>query len=346
MMLRAAYSTIDAGSIAEAIDAHYAIGPARGCVLFMRGFNDVYAFEGSAGRRYVARLCDNRFRGPPNIDYETALLQHLLRSGISVGTPVEDREGRLWRNLEAPEGPRAFAVFERLAGRAPFATLRRTGKADAQTLSDIGLLGASFARIHLAGDSYVGPASLYRLEGEHLLANPLAQILSAPGVGEALAADFADFADDLAGRLAERASGLSVGVCHGDNHGGNTLIADGEAGAEVAGWFDFDDAGPGFLAYDLAVFLWQLLVQVRAADIGDARRPLWPAFVAGYRKVRPISEADFEAVGLFVAIRHVNLMGQYASRIPQWGSGFVSDDWFRSELQLARKWEGLVTPAA
>jgi Ser/Thr protein kinase RdoA (MazF antagonist) len=40
--------------------------------------------------------------------------------------------------------------------------------------------------------------------------------------------------------------------CHGDCHGFNARISD----AGSAAFFDFDDGGPGYLAYDLSVFLW------------------------------------------------------------------------------------------
>lgn len=342
MTLEAVYSTVSATSIAQTVDQHYRLGPVGHCRLFTRGFNDTYELEGVGGRRYMARLCDHRFRGPANVDYETAFLRHLQRCGLTVGAPVDDRHGQLWRMLDAPEGPREFAVFERLDGRMPLAKLRRTGKPDEQTLADVAALGRSLARIHVAGDTYEGPASRYRLDAEHLLENPLVQILAV--VDKPLAADVREVGGMLRARLADCAPDLSVGHCHGDNHGANTLISDGPDGAPVVGWFDFDDGGPGLLAYDFATFLWTFLTFTRNADMGDASRPLWPAFIAGYREARPIPDPDFAAIGLLVSIRHINFIGQYASRIPQWGAGLVSDDWIRREFDLVRKWDGLVAP--
>src|SRR5579864_6955205 len=106
MSLLAAYSTVSAASIAETVDRCYAIGPVVGCRLYLRSFNDTYELTGADGCRYMARLCDRRFRGPANIAYEMALIQHLQRSGLVVGAPVVDRDGRFWRLLDAPEGSR------------------------------------------------------------------------------------------------------------------------------------------------------------------------------------------------------------------------------------------------
>ena len=100
-----------------------------------------------------------------------------------------------------------------------------------------------------------------------------------------------------------------------------------------AAFFDFDDGGPGYLAYDLAVFLW--------ARVSFQRREhaMWHAFIEGYRSVRPISEADFEAARLFVPIRHIWLLGEYASRVVECGTEIVPADLIVRELEFMRTWE-------
>jgi Ser/Thr protein kinase RdoA (MazF antagonist) len=340
MKLSAAYSTISAGSIAAVLDQRYAIAPVAKCRLFQRGFNDTYELEGANGRSYMARLSNRRFRGPANVDYETALLMHLHRAGIVVGVPVSDREGRLWSAHDAPEGPRELAVFERLNGRGLLSAVRRAGNADEQTLADVAALGESLARIHLAGESFDGPPSLYRLEGPLMVDGPLGQLV-AVFEGE-LEEDARAAAASLRARLDACAATLSVGHCHGDNHAGNNFIADASDGASVAGWFDFDDGGPGFLAYDLATFLWSLLLRTPAGDMTEEIPPLWRTFITAYRGGRPIPDSDYGALGVLVAVRHFWIMGNFASRLPNTP---VPVDWFRQAMDLVRKWEGLVAPA-
>jgi len=192
----------------------------------------------------------------------------------------------------------------------------------------------------MAGESFDGPPSLYRLERSMMVDGPLDQLV---GVfdGE-LEEEARAVAASLAARLDACAATLSVGHCHGDNHAGNNFIADAPNGAPVAGWFDFDDGGPGFLAYDLATFLWSLLLRTPAGDMTEEIPPLWRTFISAYRDVRPVPAPDYDALGMLVAVRHFWIMGNFAGRLT---STPIPVDWFRQAFDLVRKWEGLVAPA-
>jgi len=48
---------------------------------------------------------------------------------------------------------------------------------------------------------------------------------------------------------------------------------------------------------------------------------------------------DFEAVHLFVPIRHMWLVGEYASRIDEWGRQAVPADWIAAQLDFMLSWE-------
>ena len=131
-------------------------------------------------------------------------------------------------------------------------------------------------------------------------------------------------------RTAERietSDNLTWTHCHGDCHGFNARISD--AGNEA--FFDFDDGGPGYLAYDLSVFLWAKV------SFGRKLHAMWDAFVDGYRTVRPITAEDFEAAHAFVIVRHIWLIGEYASRAREWGSEPI--DWIGRELEFLTSWE-------
>lgn len=345
MTLHAIYSTIAGQDVAKIAEDAYPVGRVTACRLVNRGFNDVYELDCDEGV-YIGRLNAHRARGPANIAYETAFLTHLKRCGIPVGAPIVGKDGRVSRDVSAPEGNRAFALFERLSGRPPIQTFMFTGKLSERAVTDVRLLGAGHARIHAAGTSYVGPPSLYRLDAAHLLMRPLEWLLAAPTIDGPMGEAYSEIGATLALRLADQEPGLCEVTCHGDNHGGNTFVSDAPTGERVAAWFDFDDGGPGFLAYDLAVFLWCLLRRTQSATLDEGGRTAWSAFVGGYRGVRAIPDRDFDAIGLFVSIRNIWLLGEYASRIAEWGTERVSPGWLRAELALLRAWAELTTPAA
>ena len=87
------------------------------------------------------------------------------------------------------------------------------------------------------------------------------------------------------------------GLCHGDFHGWNAHYH-----ADTLTFFDFDDCGYGWRAYDLAVFRWD-------ARLDEKEDERWEAFVKGYRSKREISDADLKLTTTFMAIRDIWLMG-------------------------------------
>jgi Ser/Thr protein kinase RdoA (MazF antagonist) len=64
---------------------------------------------------------------------------------------------------------------------------------------------------------------------------------------------------------------------------------------------------------------------------------MWFAFIDGYRSVRPIAPADFDAVALFVPIRHIWLMGEFAGRVAEWGT--TSTAWLDQQADFLQAWE-------
>jgi hypothetical protein len=66
---------------------------------------------------------------------------------------------------------------------------------------------------------------------------------------------------------------------------------------------------------------------------------MWHAFIDGYRSIRAITPTDFEAAHLFVPIRHIWLMGEYAGRIAEWGSNAVPVEWLVKQVDVLQDWE-------
>lgn len=324
-------STLSGEAILRVVEALYPLGAIKSCYLARRGFNHVYEILLPGGRRCIARLSSHRPRGAPNTDYEAALLVHLKAAGANVATPILTRAGQVCVPLGVAEGSRALMVFEFLQGDPP-----------GDSLADIEAMGAGLAKIHLASQSYSGPLSRYRLDLSHLLLQPLQHLLLSPTMTDALRESFTGIAQRLTQRF-NASPALSQRICHGDCHGGNTFITDDADGARMASFFDFDDAGPGYLSYDLAVYLWVMQMET-ASPLHGQKLACWVSFLKGFRQVQPIPRHDFDAISLFVPIRHFWLMGERASRLHEWGAQALPQWWLVKQVALLTAWELFETP--
>ncbi|MDK4736249.1 phosphotransferase [Rhizobium sp. CNPSo 3490] len=311
------YSTPGVETIGRFIDRHYGLAGPVDCRLLNRGLNDSYLVIDSIGERYVFRLSHRRSRGPADVRTETAFLRHLQEAGVPVAAPMPTRDGSFFLQGQAPEGLREAVLFREVSGREP-------GAADA---GDAQANGRTLALLHNAAQTFSFEGALYRLDLEHLLHRPQARIRDSGLVEDA---DVLRDLESIAMRTAKAIDAfrnLTWTQCHGDCHGFNARIND--AGEAV--FFDFDDGGPGYLAYDLSVFLWAKV------SFGRSLTPMWTAFINGYRAIRPITPDDFEAALRFVIVRHFWLMGEYASRSNEWGSTDVG--WIARQADFLKTWE-------
>jgi Ser/Thr protein kinase RdoA (MazF antagonist) len=199
------------------------------------------------------------------------------------------------------------------------------------------------AQLHQLSHSYQGPASRYELDLQHLLVRPLAALLTAPGLDAAMQATLVAMGARLEQGVAALGP-LTMVTCHGDCHGGNTFVTDAPGNTRLASFFDFDDAGPGCLAYDLAVYLWGMQMDSRES-INAAKLAQWQHFLRGYQQVSRIADKDLAAIAAFVPIRHIWLLGERASRVHEWGTQALPAAWLRKQLDWMAAWEALPTPA-
>ncbi|HEV2901174.1 MAG TPA: phosphotransferase [Pseudaminobacter sp.] len=320
--MRTLYSMPVADDVARFVSDAYDIGEVTVCNLLNRGFNDTYEFSTQAGRRFVLRIANRRTRKETNLDYETAFLTYLDGCKVPVAAPVTARDGRHWRLGSFAEGPRPVALFHFLPGR-----IARHGSPP-----DAYAQGRTLAEVHRVGQSYAGPASRFQLDFQHLAARPLAALLTLRTIEAAHRDFFAAFVPRLGEQLDAAKSALAWGHCHGDCHGFNARITESGSLGRAAAFFDFDDGGPGWLGYDLAVYLWN-------KALNPATLNLWPSFLEGYRSVLPLASKDLDATVLFVPIRHIWLLGEYAANASIWGLDHLSTAWLDRQVAFLRNWE-------
>lgn len=318
--MQTAHTILSGEAIAQALSRwREELGAIQHCELLRRGFNEVYDIRAENGH-FVARLSALRARGPANVEYELSLLAYVRANGgnVAVGMGGSDQ-------LALPEGVRELAVFRHLEGTGP------------EFPQDFELTGEELARIHLAANGYSGPASRYTLDLHHLVERPLSWLMDAPTMDGPLREEYEALAREVSQSVGE-GEGLKRVSCHGDCHGGNNFIQTAADGSRRAAFFDFDDAGPGWLAYELAVLLWGHLPRRVEPEIDSEVAAKYKAFLAGYRHVAPLHAADLEAVPCFLVARNLWLLGEYASRRHHWGSQALPTAWLRKQVPVMRSW--------
>lgn len=326
------HTTAAASSVSDWVAQHYGL-PVQQCYLIRRNLNDNYAVWGTDGSRYVARLCAIRPRGAFNVDFEVALLAHLHANGVGVATPVLAAKGAASVTLPFPEGPRALVLFRHCDGAVP------------DTPEELHLTGATLAQIHSAAQSYAGPASRYVLDGHHLAGRTLGYLSAHPEIDPTVLDAYRQLIERLLSELADVEGTLTRVMCHGDTHGFNNHVTTDAGGVQRAAFFDFDDAGPGFLTYDLCVWLWSNLPRKASMEPDDALLKRWHQYLAGYRAGGGlVTDADLAALPLFLQLRHLWNMGEGVARIHHWGANMMSADWIKKQLDVLAAWARLELP--
>lgn len=308
---------------------HYGL-KLRQCHLIRRGLNDNYAIRALDGFRYVARLYSIRPRGEFNIDFETSLIEHLATRDVDVAASLRSLAGAGHVRLQFPEGTRALAVFHHADGVVP------------ETLDDFELTGYTLARIHVASRDYEGPPSRYTLDADHLVGKTWVYLQDYPELGTELLDIYRQRIYALQEELSSIDNRLTRVICHGDTHGFNNHVSADAIGAKKAVFFDFDDTGPGYLAYDLAVMPWSYLNRKMLKEPDDVLKDRWKHYLRGYRAGGgEIGEADLASLPLFVQLRHLWNLGEAVGRLHHWGTSMAPIDWLQKQIDRIDPWRKL-----
>ena len=254
----------------------YDIGSPVECKLWKPSRNDTY-FIKTADQRYILRIYQVQSRSLSDIHYELDLLNYLERKKNSISVPIARRDGSFIHPLPAPEGMRYAVLFTYAEGhRGPYPL------EEAYSV----IYGRALAEIHAGLDDFSSQHKRFQLHLDYLLDTPLQTILPLLENRPADSAYLRQLVDLLKTSLMSLPlTELEYGVCHGDSHGGNAHVTQDHK----VTFFDFDDCGEGWRAFDLATFRWNLAINKQDDNI-------WDAFLQGYRQRRAIREIDLTAI--------------------------------------------------
>lgn len=311
--IRIARSFIAAESVAEIVAAEYDCPRPVTAKLFTKLLrtqdNDHYLVTTGDGEQYAFRLYQqgDRYRKvEADYLYEMDWLNFLNGRGLPVSYPIPRKDGGYLGHLEAPEGPRHYALFSLAYG-------------DAMSLKDpeqLYTMGESMARIHVASNEFSTPHARKPIDLTYLLDRPLQRISRTWTDDRVANLDLvmaaAEEARDELKNLLDKFPADGWGPIGGDFHQGSVFFNE----TNRPTFFNFDLCGPGWRAYDIATFL-------SNGNLMHAPSERAEAFFAGYFSVRQLASVEHDAISPFLTIRRVWLMGAFAREDGLVGHTFV-----------------------
>jgi len=317
-------SAIHCGALTDRVLPQYGLRPPIHCRVCNRGVNDTYRAKHKTGVRYL-RVYRYGWRTKAQIEAELDMLTYLHRRRLPVSHPVKRKDGRYLTRIAAPEGTRYAAVFTEAPGE-----WKRLGLKGSERYGELA------ARMHACLDERPEDPRRFHLDRAHFIDEPLRYVTPMLAHRESdldylqkTGVDLWQRVDEL---LPERRK-PEYGNCHGDHHGGN-LHTDGSGLQTV---FDFDCYGYGWRAYDMAVFHWSWRAWATEKAQKSLGTRMWKAFVRGYGGVRSLGQNELEATSVFVALRHIWLMGLRA-QLNELSGGWLHDGYFDEHLAIIRRW--------
>lgn len=255
----------------SAFAAQYELGAVLSCKGIAEGVENSNFLLVTERGPYILTLYEKRTRRE-DLPFFLGLMEHLAANGIACPLPVAGRDGVALRELCGR--PAVIVTF--LAGMWP---RRIVPQHCAQ-------LGEALARLHLAVGSFgmQRPNALALPGWKNLFVACEARADEvAPGLRDTLAGE-------LAALEAQWPAGLPAGVIHADLFPDNVFFR----GDELSGLIDFYFACNDFFAYDVAICINAWCFEIDGAFNATKARLL----LTSYRKVRPLSRAELEALPL------------------------------------------------
>ena len=255
--------------------------------------------DATSGRRWALRIHRPGYHSPTAIQSELAWAKAVRDAGAAITpTAIAGRDGGLLQVVTHPSvnRPRVAVLFAWEEGREP-------AEGDA---SAFGQLGEIAARMHDQARIWQPPKWFDRHVWDFetsLGSTPhWGSWRDGMGMTPEVLAIFERTAELIRNRLEAFGKGPEqFGLVHGDMRLANLLV-DGDTVKVI----DFDDCGFSWLLYDCAV-------TVSFFEHRPEVPALLAAWVAGYRRVRPLSAQDEAEIATFVMLRRLLLVAWIGS---------------------------------
>lgn len=317
------YSTLSSKALNIKLQESYGLSNTT-CRLLIRNVSDTYVLE-NATEKYIFKIYRDAHRKLEEIKGEVELLTILFEKGAKVSRPIPDINGEMLQVFSAAEGIRYGVLFSWAQGDVVY------------TMNDQQLetVGREMAAIHNITSAIELNYHRHAYSIETVIVNPL-KILEPAFVG--LEDDFANLkqtAAEVMERYNQFDEGFSYGYCHFDFLPKNFHFTNA---GEIT-FFDFDFAGKGLLAYDITSFFIHYFMEVTYGKITEQQGcDAFKAFIANYRKVRPLSDKEINAIPYLGFGFWVFYLGFQYENFDDWSNLFFGPKFLKDRVALIKKW--------
>ncbi len=318
------YSRLSTAALTQRIAECYGLETLSGQFL-LHGVSDTYRFENQT-EAYILKVYREAHRSRNEISGEVELLLTLKARGAKAAHPIADRAGAYIQEFNAPEGIRHGVLFSFAPGKSVLEL------SDNQVRS----LGREMAFNHGITSQLELPFERNRYDVNTTLISPLRVIKPA---FESLPDEYAQLAglvEKVIQKLATfDTSRFSYGYCHYDYLPKNFHFDEHDR----LTLFDFDFAGKGFLANDLASFsihpFFNVLTGKTSREKADREMR---GCLDAYRDVRPLLDEEIEAIPYLGVAFFVFYLGFQYENFDDWSNFFFGPRYLKERVATIQKY--------
>ena len=267
--------------------------------------NIAFRVQDVHGQPYVLRLHRPRYHTHAELVSEQSWTAALVEAGVDVPVAVKTRDGDGYTRVSVGSERRYAGLLEWVEGETLADAIGSGRETDVPDC--FARLGAIMADLHNQAAGWPVPDDFKRhaFDAEGLMGpRPFwGPFWESPHVDQHQRKGLESLRHRIHGILVDfRKESDVYSLIHADLHPANVVIQGPRLHV-----IDFDDAGFGWHAYDIAVALYQYQHAAEFTAIRDA-------LVAGYRRVRPLRDETIARIPLFLLIRSLASIGWTAAR--------------------------------
>jgi Ser/Thr protein kinase RdoA (MazF antagonist) len=322
------YSLLSTEGLNSYLSAKYGLGNTT-CRLLIHNVSDTYLLETKDDdSKYIFKVYRNAHRSYDEINGEIELLTILKDKDAKVSIPLKDLDGRYIQLFNVGEGVKRGVMFSFAQGKI----------ANPLTEEHIKIIGHEIAVIHNITANLALSYERKSYDVDTLLTYPVNVLKTA---FKDLPEEY-EYLKEVSERVAVKIrqfdlSQFSYGYCHYDFLPKNFHFTEDN---QIT-FFDFDFAGKGLLANDIASFYVFFFIEVFATKryTQEEADRLFAVFIKVYREVRPFSDDELKSIPYLGFAFWIFYLGFQYENFEDWSNMFFGPNFLRERIRLLKQWD-------